>query len=107
MAESAGLRAVLFTVGGYFLTLLLAALLCGGVMIALSPHGCAALSRALLALWASMAFAACLGILIVGLLVWRLALPVLARLGIVAAFSLALLGTLVVIAFGLMIAFNC
>lgn len=101
------LRAVLITAGGYFLTLVVAALLCGVVMIALSPHSCAALSRALLILWATMAFAACLGILTVGVLVWRLGISVLARLGVVAAFSAALLGTLVVIAFGLMIAFNC
>jgi hypothetical protein len=101
------LKALLVLAGLYVGTLVTVGVLCFGYMVVSQPKGCSALGDALMLLWGIMGTGALLGILAGGVVLWRLELGLGARLALGAGFAIALLGTLVPIALGLVIAFNC
>jgi hypothetical protein len=103
----AAIRATLLLVGGYVAALVAMVVVAGVVMVALQPHACAEFSRALIALWWSLGAALVACWCAMALIAWMCLTSLLARGAVLALYGLALLATYVVIAFGLMVAFNC
>ena len=100
-------RAIVLAIGAYFMTLLLAALAALLVMTVLDPRGCSDLSQALLVLWGTIAALFLASVVPVGVAAWKMAPGRGGRFALLAGYSVALLASYVVIAFGLMVALNC
>ena len=100
-------KGVLLVVGAYVVTIGVAAFTSIAIMILMEPHSCNAMSRALLVLWGTIAAVFLASVAVVGVVAWKIVAGVAGRLAIVAAYGLAMLASYVVIAFGLMVAFNC
>jgi hypothetical protein len=101
------LKAAVMAGGGYLATLGILLVACFVAMVLLSPSGCAALGGALMVLWGILALGALSSAAAVGALLWRLELPTLARAALGGGYALAIAGTCAVVAFFLMIGFNC
>jgi hypothetical protein len=102
-----GVKGVLLVVGAYAATIGVAAFTSLAIMILMEPHSCSAMGRALLVLWGTNAAVFLASVAVVGVVAWRIVAGVAGRLAIVAAYGLVMLASYVVIAFGLMVAFNC
>ena len=100
-------RAIVLAIGAYFMTLLFAALAALIVMTVLDPRGCSDLSQALLVLLGTIAalFLASGGAVAVAAL--KIVPGTAGRFAILAVYGITLLASYVVIAFGLMVGFNC
>jgi hypothetical protein len=102
-----GAKGVLLVVGAYAATMVVAGFTSLAIMILMEPHGCSAMGRALLVLWGTIAAVFLASVAMVGVVAWKIVAGVAGRLAIVAAYGVAMLASYVVIAFGLMVAFNC
>jgi hypothetical protein len=104
---STAVRATLLLVAAYAMALVLVAVVSGVVMLAMSPHACREYSETLSVLWATMAGTMCVCWLVVALLAWWYLKRLLACGAVVTVYAVALLATYKVLAFGLMVMFNC
>jgi hypothetical protein len=75
--------------------------------VLMAPHDCSDMERALLVLWGTIAAIFLASVAVVGVVAWRIAANMAGRLAIVAAYGVVMLSSYVVVAFGLMVAFNC
>jgi hypothetical protein len=102
-----GAKGVLLVVGAYAATIGVAVVTSLAIIILMEPHSCSAMGRALLVLWGTIAAVFLTSVAMVGVVAWKIVAGVAARLAIVAAYGVAMLASYIVIAFGLMVAFNC
>lgn len=100
-------KSILLLLAAYASSLVAAAVTVGAVMAVLNPHNCSDLSQALLVLWVAIAAVFCVSLVMVGFVAWRLQLGMVGRLALVGTYGILLLATYIVVAFGLMLAFNC
>ena len=104
---SSDAKGVLFAVGAYVATMGVAILTSRAIMILMAPHGCSDMGRALLVLWGTIAAVFLASVVVVGVVAWKIVAGATGRLAIVAVYGVVMLASFVVIAFGLMVAFNC
>lgn len=105
---SSGRKAARLAVGAYAVTMGMAVLVVTlAIMILSEPHSCSAMSRALLVLWTAIAALFLASTLVVGVVAWRVIPSVQQRWAIVIVYGMMLLASYVLIAFGLLVAFNC
>ena len=104
---STGAKGILLVVGAYISTMAVAAFTSLAIMILMAPHSCSAMGRALLVLWGTIAGVFLVSVAMVGVVAWKIVAGVAGRLAIVAVYGVVMLASYVVIAFGLMVAFNC
>jgi hypothetical protein len=103
-----GVKAVLLVVGAYGVTMGVAVFIVTlAILIMMEPHSCSTMGRALLVLWATIAAVFLASVVVVGIIARKITPGIAGRLAIVAAHGVALLASYVVIAFGLMVLFNC
>jgi hypothetical protein len=102
-----GAKSILLLVVAYLGSLVAAAVIGGVTFALLSPRSCSDFSQALLVLWIVVAAVFLVTVAAVGFVAWQLELGTAGRFALVSAFAALLLPTYVVIAFGLMVAFNC
>jgi hypothetical protein len=100
-------RAIVLAIGAYIITLLVAALAALILMTVMNPRGCSDLSQALLVLWGAIALLFLASAAAVGTGTWRLVPGQVGRVVFVTLYGVVLLATYIVIAFGLMVAYNC
>jgi len=105
----AGAKGVLLVVGTYVVTMGVAALIIAfSIMILMiKPYGCSVMSRALLVLSITIAAVFLASVVVIRIVAWKIIPGVVGRVAILAVHGVALLASYVVIAFGLMVAFNC
>lgn len=100
-------KAILLTVGAYVLTLIVASLAAAILLSVLAPRGCNAMSQALLVLWVTIAALFLASGIAVSVAAWKRLSHTAGTIVLVAVYALVLLTSYLVIAFGLMVAFNC
>lgn len=76
-------------------------------MVFIDTTKCSAVSRALPVLWITIAVVFLTSVVVVGVKAKKIIPGVAGRRAIVAVYGVAMLASFVVIAFGLMVAFNC
>jgi hypothetical protein len=105
---SSGDKAGRLIVGAYIVTMMVAVLVVTlAIMVLIEPHSCRAMGRALLVLWATTAALFLASTLVVGVVAWKVIPSVQQRWAIVVVYGMMMLASYVVIAFGLLVAFNC
>jgi hypothetical protein len=77
------------------------------IMIFIDTTNCGAVSRALPVLWGAIAALFIASGVVVRNIAWKVIPGVAERLAVVVIYGVAMLASYVVIAFGLMVAFNC
>lgn len=77
------------------------------VALVADTHSCNALGRALVAAWSGLAVVFAVSMLVTAGVAWKILPGCAGRLAVVAALGAALLVSFAVIAFGLLVAFNC
>lgn len=101
-------KGVLLVVGSYVVAMAAAVILILLTVAAVSgQHNCHAMGQALLGLWAMLVVLLVLSMVVVWRISGRVAITGRGRATVVAALGVLLLPTFAVMAFGLMIAFNC
>lgn len=100
-------KAILSAIGAYVLTLIVAILLAVVLLAELSPRGCGAVSQTLRLLWGTVAALFLTSAIAMGVTMWKMTPRGVGRVVLLMAYSIALLASYLVIAFGLMIALNC
>ena len=100
-------KAIVMAIGAYVMTLIVAALVALIVMTVMDPRNCTDLSQALLVLWGTIATLFLASVVAVGVVAWKIVPGTAGRFVILAVYGIALMASYAVIAFGLMVAFNC
>jgi len=94
--------------GAYLLTIATAVLIIVVAIIGLSgEHSCKAMGEALVALWVKLAVLFLVSLITVGLAAWKSFPGVTTKKATVVVYGVAQLFSYFVLAFGLMVAFNC
>ncbi len=104
---SIGTKAVLLVVGTYVVTLAVTVCIVVLVVSGLETFNCGDMGRALVMLWKTIGGVFLASIVVVGVVAWRIVPGVGGRWATVAVYGVAMLASYVVVAFGLMVAFNC
>ena len=105
---NSGIKGVLLLVGAYILTLGMA--ICGiffALIFLVDTHNCSALGDALVNLWIMIAVIFLSSIVVVGVVGRKTLASNMGCLAVVVVYAIALLGSYLFIAFGLLVAFNC
>ena len=106
--RNSGAKGLRLVVGAFVVTMVVVAFIVLLTFIILAdPHSCSAMGRALAVLWGTIAAVFLASVVVVGVVAWKVIPGVAGRLVIVAAHGGAMLASYVVIAFVLMVAFNC
>ena len=100
-------KAIGLGIGTYIATLIVAALAVLILMTVMDPRGCSDLSQALLVLLGTIAALFLASGVAVGVAALKIVPGTAGRFAILAVYGITLLASYVVIAFGLMVAFNC
>jgi hypothetical protein len=101
-------KGTLLALGAYGAAMLAVILIVVLAVITLSgPHSCSAMRSALLALWGTIAVVFLASAAAVGAAAWKIFPEASGRAAVMILYGLALLASYVVIAFGLMVFFNC
>ena len=104
----AGVRGVLLVIGAYMLTIWVAIFsIVFAVMFLIDTHNCSAMAQALAALSVTLAVEFLISIVVVGIVLRRVVPKRAGCLALVGLHGIALLATYILIAFGLLLAFNC
>ncbi len=77
------------------------------VMALMNPHKCSEFAQTMLVLWGMIAVLFLVSAVVVGVVAWKIIPRVRTRWAIMFVHGVALLFSYVVIAFGLLVAFNC
>ena len=105
---SPGAKGVLLVVGAYFATIWAAILIIAlALIILMGVSSCSTMGRALVVLWITIALLFLASLILVKGLAWKITPSTAGRLAILAAQGLSLLVSYVIIAFVLLVAFNC
>ena len=103
-----GAKGILLVVGAYVVTMGVAACIVTlAIMSLMDETSCSAMSRAMLVLWGTIAVVFIASVVVVGVVAGKVFPGAAGRWAIVAVHGVALLVSYVVIACGLMVAFNC
>jgi len=102
-----GAKGVLLVVGAYAVTMVVCACTSLTTISLTGTHSCGAVSRALGVMLVTMAALFLASIAVGGVVARKIVGHVAGCLAIVALYTVVMLGSYVVIAFGLMVAFNC
>lgn len=102
-------KGILLVVGTYIVTMVVTIIIIVlAIMILLmGSYSCSDMGRALLVLWATIAVVFFASVAVAGVAIWKAVQSTVGRLTIVVAYGLAMLVSFVVVAFGLMVLFNC
>jgi hypothetical protein len=77
------------------------------IMILMGTNSCSTMGQGLVVLWITIAAVFLTSVIVVRAMAWKITPSFAGRLAIVAMHSAALLVSYVIIAFGLLVAFNC
>jgi hypothetical protein len=102
-----GVKGVLLVVGAYAVTIGAVVFTSLAIMLLMEPNGCSAMGQAMVVLWVTIAAEFFVSVAVVGVVAWKIVGSVAGRLATVVVYALVMLASYVVIAFGLMVAFNC
>ena len=105
-----GLKGILLVFGAYIVTIVVAILIIAIsiiILIATSVTNCNTIATAMLVLWVIIAALFLVSLLVVRAIARKLTLSKEKRIAAMVAYGVVLLASYVVIAFGLMVAFNC
>ena len=101
-------KGLLLVIGAYFVTIIIAiVIIVFAIMLLTGSNSCSTMGRAMVALLITIAVVFLVSVLVVRGVAWKITPSTPARWTIVVAHGLALLVSYFVIAFGLLIAFNC
>ena len=101
-------KGVLLVIGAYFVTVIVAIIfIVLATMIFIDTTKCSSLSRALPVLWGTIALVFLASIVVVRVIAWKVTPSTPGRWAIVVVYGISLLVSFVVIAFLLLIFFNC
>jgi len=103
-----GVKGALLVLGAYGAAMLAVILIVAlAIMILSGPRSCSAMNSALLALWGTIAAVFLVSVAGVGAAAWKIFPDTSGRAAVMIVYGLALLASYVVVAFGLMVLFNC
>ncbi len=104
-----GAKGILLVVGAYVVTMGVAIFiaLLAIMILMMEPHSCSTMSQTLVALWVTIAAVFLASAAVVGVVAYKIVAGIAGRLAIVAVYGVVMLTSYVIIAFGLMVAFNC
>ena len=94
-------------VGSYVITMGMTVFASFVIMLLIDPHDCSGYGRAIGGLWGMLALMFLASVAVVGVVAWKVIPGVVGRLVIVATHGVVTLATYVIIAFGVMVIFNC
>jgi len=102
-------RGMLLVVGSYVVTIALVALIIvlAIAILMMGSTACSVMNRALVALWVTIAVLFFASVAVVRIVARKVFPSITGRRGVVAIYSVGLLASYVVLAFGLMVAFEC
>jgi hypothetical protein len=101
------IKGALFVVGAYIITMGVTIVAAFMTMLLIAPHDCSGYSRAIGGLWGMLALMFLASVAVVGVVAWKVIPGVVGRLVIVATHGVVTFATYVIIAFGVMVIFNC
>lgn len=101
------IKGALLVAGAYFITMSVTVVAAFVTMLLIDPHDCSSYGRAIGGLWGMLAVMILVSVALVGVAVWKVIPGIVGRLVIVATHGVVTLTTYVIIAFGLMVIFNC
>lgn len=105
---STSAKGIILLVGAYMVTMAVAVLM---IVLAISmlidTHNCSAIGRAMLILWGATAAVFLTSIIVVGVAAWKIISELTGRVAVIALYGIAVLVSYIIIAFGLLVAFNC
>jgi hypothetical protein len=105
---NANAKSLTLVVGAYVVTMGVAVFIIAfAIMILMGTTHCSTMSQALMALGSTIAMVFLTSIIVVGVAVWKIYPSFAGRLVIMAVYGAAMLVSYVVIAFGLLVVFNC
>jgi hypothetical protein len=105
---NAGAKGIILVIGAYFVTLAVTIfIILLAILILLDPNSCSAMGRALLVVGGTIAVVFITSIVVVRVVAWKVIPGKVGRLAIMAVYVVAMLASYVVIAFGLLVLFNC
>ena len=103
-----GIRGVLLVIGAYIVALVAAILIVVfSTMFLIDASNCYALGPSLVALWCSTAAVFLFSGIVVKIVAWKITTDTAGRLVTVAIYGVVMLVTYAIIAFGILLAFNC
>ena len=104
-----GAKRVLLVVGPSVVTMGVAILIIAITIFILmqDAYSCSYTTRVMLALWVTIAAIFLASVVVVGVVAWRIIPSAAGRLAVVAVYGVLMLASYVVIAFFLLVAFNC
>jgi hypothetical protein len=103
-----GVKGAILVIGAYVVTVgLTACIITFAIMSLLDESSCSVMTKAMVALWVTIAVLFIVSIIVVRVMAWKINPSVAGRWAILVAHALALVLTYFVIAFGLLVAFNC
>ena len=102
-----GVKGALLAVGAYAATMVACACTSLTTMVLMDSNSCSAATRAMLVLWVIIAALFLASVAVVGVLAGKVVAGIAGRLAIVGLYGVVMLVSYVVVAFGLMVAFNC
>lgn len=101
-------KGMLLVVGPYVVTIAVVALiLVLAITILAKPYDCSTLNRAVVALWLTIAMLFFASVAVVRIVARKVILSIAGRRVVVVTYGVVMLASYVVIALGLMVAFNC
>ena len=103
-----GVKGVLLVIGAYIVTFgVTICIIALAAATFIDTTNCGAVSRALPALWGTVAVVFLVSVIVVGILAWKIIPSLAGRLVVMAVYGVAMLVGYVGIALGLLVAFNC
>jgi hypothetical protein len=102
-------KGVLLVIGAYIVTIMVTILIVtlAIIILMMGSYNCKDMGRALLVLWTTIAVVFVASGIVAGVMTWKAIPSVVGRWAIVVAYAAAMLVSYVIIAFGLMVIFNC
>jgi len=106
---STGAKGALLVVGAYVVTIGVAVFIAvlAIMILMMGSHSCSTMGQALVALWVTIAAVFLASAAVVGVVAWKIVEGTVGRLAIVGVYGVVTFASYVVIAFVLMVAFNC
>ena len=105
---STGIKGVLLVIGAYIVTVTAAILIIVlSTIFLIDATNCYGLGPSLIALWGTTAAVFLASVIVVKIVAWKIAAGTAGRLLIVVTYGVAMLVTWAIIAFGILVAFNC
>ncbi len=101
------LKGILLVIAAYLVTLVVTILVVIITMNLLNPRGCSSVGQALLVLWGELAALFFTSVTLVAVLAWKTLDMLAGRLVVIVIHGALTFFSFLVIAFGLMVAFNC